>query len=72
MKSFNLIDKSLLGCFVIMLIALFSFSPTEVEAKKFRTCDVCLDVCYTNQPTLCQYVYCEGQVDPSWCTGIPL
>ena len=69
MKSFNLIDKSLLGCFVIMLIALFSFTPSEAEARTSGSCAVCLDVCYTDEPTLCQYVYCEGDIDPSWCYG---
>jgi len=71
MKSFNLIDKSLLGCFIILLIALFSFNPQEVKAST-ECPGYCQELCGTDNGEACQYTFCPGSTGKLGviCNGI--
>lgn len=71
MKSLNLIDKSLIGCFLVMLVMLFATTPAKAQSGGDCT-EYCESLCGTDNGRPCQYTFCPGSTGPSgtMCNGI--
>jgi len=73
MKSFNLIDKSLLGTVFILLIALFTIPEANAQVIDPDTCsEYCESLCGTPTLAPCQYTFCPGSSGPqgTMCFGV--
>lgn len=74
MKSLNLIDKSLLGCFLVLLVLVFTVPDLKAQGGVGGdTCpEYCEELCGTPTINPCQYTFCPGSTGSEgvMCTGV--
>ncbi|MEO9885884.1 MAG: hypothetical protein ABJR05_13845 [Balneola sp.] len=66
MKSFNIIDKSLLGGLLLTAALFFAVPAETATARSMNDCqDLCTDLCGTPTIEACQYTFCPGSQGPT-------